>query len=293
MNASIVKTFFAFRLLTYISWVLTIAFVSNCYFNPAIQSIINPLESKSSSAGVLALLGGGANTSSSNIATLQVGGQLKSDGLNLVNGNLTVSYGSSSVRGVSVSTSTTTNSVGRFILSLKPGTPKISVTDANGNDLGSFELNVPAEGDITEKSNSSSLTISSLKRYTIEETPDLTNDDSSDSSVAFSLSSSTPASGEELTAAAVPSTTVTLNFSQSVDSSTISASTIQAINVTVPKMTLTLGSFSTNGTVVTFQLGNLLGGSPFLISLSSSIKSKSGSSLPVTTIPFTIAGGGG
>ncbi|TGN14253.1 Ig-like domain-containing protein [Leptospira ilyithenensis] len=289
MNTPIAKTFSAFRLLTYISWVLAIAFVSNCYLNPAIQSIINPLESKSSSAGVLALLGGGGSTSS-DIATLQITGQLKTDGLNLVNGNLTVSYGSSAVRGVAVSTTTTTNSIGKFVLSLKPGTPKISVSDANGNDLGSFELNVPTEGDITEKSNSSSLVVSSLRRYTIDETPDITTD--SDSSVTFLLTSSTPASGAQLDSSAAPNTNATLNFSLSVDSSTIDSSTIQVINDGDPGNPGTVTSLSTSGTVVTFQIGNLIASQTFTINLSSTIKSITGSSLPTTTIPFTVTSGG-
>ncbi|WP_411823782.1 Ig-like domain-containing protein [Leptospira sp. 'Mane'] len=233
MNTLIAKTSFIFRPLIHISCVLAISFISNCYFNPAIQSIVNPVETKSSS-GLLAVLGLGGGTSSSlGEATLRVSGQLKSDGLNLINGNLTVSYGgSSSLKGVAVSATTTTNSVGKFVLSLKPGTPKISVSDSNGADLGSFTLNVPTEGEVTQKSSDPSLALSGLKTYTLTETPDLTTDDTASSGGAssFQLVSSIPANGATGVALSGGNAYVELTFNNKVDPSTINTEILTVLS---------------------------------------------------------------
>ncbi|BDA77549.1 hypothetical protein LPTSP3_g04790 [Leptospira kobayashii] len=261
-------------------------FFSNCYFNPAIQSVLNPTTSESNSSGALALLaGGGSSVSTADTsATLQVLGQLKSSGVSVANATLSLGSTSSSVKDVvAVSTTATTNAIGKFLLKLRPGTYTISVTSSAGVSLGSFSLVVNGTT-VTQGSDSGTFTLLGLTTYTLDQTVTLTTE--------FTVVSSSPVDGEQnaptITGPSPASFLCSFVFSNTVDASTMVPGNI---------------GFSTGGTTITPSVsgntasiifsGNNIFAFPmysYTITLTNNIKDTDGFSLTPKAITIKLAG---
>jgi len=259
---------------------VSILFYSNCYFNPAIQSVINPATSESGGAGALALLAGGGSSIAG--ASFQVSGQLKSNNTNLTNANLTVvSSGATSVRFTPISTSTTTNGIGKFLLQLPVGKTIVSVS-SSGVNTTNFELSISSDGVATLSSNATPFTISSLSSHPLGTVVDLTTEEIT--SPTFFLVSSIPANGT--TNAIVNQnfqTDVTLVFNKTIDITTITTGSV----TTASGPTITVFGGQQNGTTALFRMNTVFVNTVYSFSLSSAIKDLDGNSLTPQTITFT------
>ncbi|WP_411823796.1 Ig-like domain-containing protein [Leptospira sp. 'Mane'] len=261
---------------------VSILFYSNCYFNPAIQSVINPATSESGGAGALALLaGGGSSVSADTSATLQVLGQLKISSGSVANASLSLGSVSSSAKDtVAVTTTTTTNAIGKFLLKLRPGTYTINVTSSGGASLGSFSL-VVTSSSATQVVPDATFTVLGLTTYTIDQTVALTTD--------FTLVSTSPADGDQSVPLLGSTFTIAFTFSNTVDASTITGGNISFI-IGTPEAAKSISHTTVGNTsIITFGGGNIYVGMNYKITPTSAIKDTDGFFLTPKTINIKTA----
>ncbi|TGN08693.1 Ig-like domain-containing protein [Leptospira ilyithenensis] len=265
--------------------IIGILFSSNCYFNPAIQSVFNPATSESSGAGALALLAGSGSSASTTDtgATLQVLGQLKSSGSSVTNATLSLGSVSSSAKDtVAVSTTATTNGIGKFLLKLRPGTYTINVTSSGGVSLGSFTL-VVSGTTVTQGSDSGTFTVLGLTTYTLDETVALTTE--------FTLVSTNPVEGDQSVPLSGSTFTIVFTFSNTVDASTILEQNISFI-IGTPESAKSISHTTVGNTsTIIFGGGNIYSGVNYKITPTSLIKDTDGFSLTPKTLNIKTAGG--
>jgi len=245
-----------------------------CLLNPAIQSVANPVEDATSPLGFLALFAGGGTTNS---AAFQVSGQLKDTNGNFISGaTLSVSSGSISAKNIPVSTSTSTNATGRFLLNLSTGTTKITVTSSAGSTLGNFNL-VVSEDSVSQTTDSNSqFNVSGVEKHELSATVTFPDDS------APSLISSVPANGDISVPFSGSDVIFTLIFSKDMKPDTISGSTI-----TISGGSVSVTAISSKIYVVT--IASLFSKQSYVLTLSSGIKDLNGNSLPTTAINFMTA----
>ncbi|TGL60123.1 hypothetical protein EHQ58_06375 [Leptospira ognonensis] len=158
-----------------------------CYFNPIVNGILDPAEkATNSSLGLLALGGGSSSVSEippvatavSTDATMQVYGQIKDlSSVNIASPRLSIAETVTTSQRVAISTTYTGNASGKFLIQLRAGTFTVSVSDMNGNSLGSFRLIIATDLTATKEDISgATFIVSGLRSYGINESVPLTVD---------------------------------------------------------------------------------------------------------------------
>ena len=250
-----------------------------CYYNPFVNQLLVPEEAKdsSSSLGLLALSPTAPSTS--NDATMQVEGQIKStNGSNLANPTLTLAT-SSSLRAEAVSTTYRANANGRFLLKLRPGVFIFNVTSSNGTSLGTITLTVSSTNTVSSViSSDAQFQVASLVSHELGATVTLAETET----VAPTITSSTPANGTNphnmVFNGSTYDTFVSVSFSENIDQGTLTSSNISSSPVASLQLTP-----SSNSVAITIL--NSSAGTPYTISFGNGIRDLVGNGL----IPFSFS----
>ncbi|TGN18863.1 Ig-like domain-containing protein [Leptospira idonii] len=256
-------------------WCALSFLLGNCYFNPAVNSLLDPKEAeKNSPASFLALAAGGGSGPS--LATALIAGQLKDASDNGIAGaSLDVSGTNSSTREMFiVSTSVKTDSLGKFVLFLRSGNTSFQVTDSNGNPLGGFTLSVADNNQSATFQSDASATFTVTLISVIPSEGITTTGGGGGDTTPPTLVSSNPANGSNTHLHYDP---ITLTFSEDITSANINS----AISFT-PVISF---SASISGSVVTIN-ATMSSKQAYTIDINSGITDLAGNPLSPTTVNF-------
>ena len=261
-----------------------------CYYNPFVNQLLVPEEAKdsSSSLGLLALSPTAPSTS--NDATMQVEGQIKStNGSNLANPTLTLAT-SSSLRAEAVSTTYRANANGRFLLKLRPGVFIFNVTSSAGTSLGTITLTVSSTNTVSSViSSDAQFQVASLVSHELGATVTLAETET----VPPTITSTTPANGATGVTVFTNSgmgnrlqTDFTAYFSESIDQSTLTGANITISPSAPPSLEFTPSSNSVFVAIHTNVGGNTL----YTLTFGNGIRDLAGNALSPVSIQFTTGG---
>ncbi|TGM05526.1 hypothetical protein [Leptospira jelokensis] len=243
----------------------------NCYYNPFVYDLLNPVIEGEEKAGLFPgsiLLALGRQPSSFGISGII----RNSAGAVLTNKELTVTASDSTEAGLDSTGSV--DGVGRFYLNLGLGNTTIHVTDF-GEDVFTFTLNVTAQGLITVTANDSS-------EYVVE---GLVPYDPNNKPVFFDLISSTPENNETIYTA---NHNFQLCFSDTLPNWEFSElETIINNNVIVSPSTISFGSPSLfNGNCIIIMATVTVFDIEYTMQIGPGIYSSKGTPVTPTTIRF-------
>lgn len=109
--------------LTFLFFLITVSLFSNCYYNPLVNSILNPDVKEENTSALLGLTGGFSNQS----IAVSITGQIKRLGAPVSDAGLQLL--GSSLSAQTKATTSTTNTFGRFYLVVSTGPVNLQLTD--------------------------------------------------------------------------------------------------------------------------------------------------------------------
>lgn len=255
------------NLLTSLILVCLSILIGNCYFNPAVQLVVNPEISEDADPVVML----GIASALAGPRTVQITGQVvDANGVAVAGGTLTILSRTNQLSGLT--DTITLNEGGRFYLTLSIGETTIRV-DQSGVELFTFKLSVlgPGVASIIEKSLAGPNAIN-LEFYTPEFIP-----------IYFDLVSSTPYDNATFT---TWPTLVTITFSENLETPSNMQSFLDANVITNPAISLDgSSSFIMNNVLQIYNSSSFSIGTN-TYTLRSEIKSSTGKSLAPRTITY-------
>lgn len=246
----------------------------NCYFNPLVNELLNPKVEETDSSALLGLAGGIGDQS----VLVNISGQIKKAGIAL--GNVEIKVMDPSFSGKSQTNSSTTNSAGRFYLSISMGFQSLQFSDS-GTIVNILLQVTPFSATVLSVDNSA-YQIQSLDVYNLD----------TEAPVYLELVSSVPYDGLLIDNGnfSLLSGGFAFTFSEDIEMPSNQTLWVAENFIVNPAITLLSPSISKNNVQIMINNGTITAFTPYTISLNSGIKSVTGKIVKPITIQFVVGG---
>lgn len=246
----------------------------NCYLNPLVNELLNPKVEETDPSALLGLAVGIGGQS----VFVNISGQIKKAGIAL--GNVEIKAMDPSFSAKSQTNSSTTNSAGRFYLSISTGFQSLQFSDA-GTIVNILLQVTPFSATVLTVDNSG-YQIQSLDVYNL----------GTEAPVYLELVSSLPYDGLLIDNGnfSLISGGFAFTFSEDIEMPSNQTLWVAENFIVDPAITLLSPSISKNNVQIMINNGDFTAFTPYTITLNTGIKSVTGKSIKPTTIQFVVGG---